>query len=74
MVAKTFGGIMYIKRENRGAEIHKTNTESCEMYVVDFYENDMIVETRELPGKSIYYAQDAAENWLNGVLKVKSAN
>ena len=62
---------MYLKRDNRGAEIRKTNTESCEMYVVDLYENGAIVEVRELPGKSIYYAQDTAENWLNGILETK---
>jgi len=62
---------MYLKRENRGAEIRKINTETNETYVVDFYENDALVETRELPGKSIYYAQDTAENWLNGIIPSK---
>ena len=62
---------MYLKRENRGAEIRKINTETNETYVVDFYENDVLVETRELPGKSIHYAQDTAENWLNGVIPSK---
>lgn len=60
---------MYLKRENRGAEIRKTNTESCETYVVDMYLDDELVERRELPGKSLYYAQDTAENWLNEVIK-----
>jgi len=62
---------MYLKRENRGAEIRKQNEEECEMYVVDLYEDDNLLESKELPGKSIYYAQDTAENWLNGVLKTK---
>lgn len=60
---------MYIKRNNLGAEIRKENTSSCEMYVVDFYKDDVIVETRDLPGKSIHYARDTAENWVNGIIE-----
>jgi hypothetical protein len=59
---------MYLVRENRGAEIRKINTDTCETYVVDFYDDGKLVETRELPGKSLYYAQDTAENWLNKII------
>jgi len=39
------------------------------MYVVDLYDNDVLVESRALPGKSIYYAEDVSENWDNGIIK-----
>ena len=60
---------MVYKRENRKAEIRKINTETNETYVVDLYLDGILVESRELPGKSIYYAKSAAENWENGVLE-----
>ena len=59
---------MYMKLENRGAEIRKENTHECEYYVVDLYLDDNLVETRELQGKSIHYARDTAENWVNGIM------
>lgn len=37
--------------------------------VVDFYENDRLVETRQFPNKSRYYVESAAENWNNGIIK-----
>lgn len=40
------------------------------VYVVELYINNALVEARELPGKSIYYAEDVKENWENGLIKV----
>lgn len=37
-------------------------------YVVDMYENDKLIETRELVGKSFYYAEDCARNWDQGII------
>ena len=37
-------------------------------FAVEMYEDDVLVETRELPGKSISYAEDTAENWVNGLI------
>lgn len=54
---------------NRKAKIRKINTETNETYVVDLYLDDILIESRELPGKSIYYARSAAENWENGVME-----
>lgn len=53
----------------RRSDIRKINTEFRETYVVDLYENDVLVESRELPGKSIYYANDVAENWENHIIQ-----
>lgn len=54
--------------DNRSAEIRKENTEECEYYVVDLFLNDMLIESRVLKGKSIHYANDVAENWINGII------
>lgn len=37
-------------------------------YIVEMYENDTLIETRELPGKSLYYVEDCARNWDNGII------
>lgn len=37
-------------------------------YVVEMYENDRLIEKRELPGKSLYYAEDCARNWDQGII------
>ena len=37
-------------------------------YAVEFYEDNVLVETRQLPGKSISYAEDTAENWVSGLI------
>jgi hypothetical protein len=39
------------------------------MYVVDLYEDEKKVGTKEYPGKSIHYAESAARNWEAGILK-----
>jgi hypothetical protein len=40
------------------------------VYVVDLYENDKLVQVRNLPGKSRSYAEDVAENWDSGVIQL----
>ena len=40
------------------------------MFVVDLFENNQLVQTRELPGKSQSYARDVAENWNSGLIKL----
>jgi hypothetical protein len=37
-------------------------------YVVEMYENEKLIETRELVGKSLYYAEDCARNWDQGII------
>lgn len=50
--------------------LSKKGTE--DMYCVYLYENDELKEVRPLEGKSIYYAQDVAENWENGLIKLEN--
>ena len=40
-----------------------------EVYVVELIEDGEVKERRYLPGKSIHYAKDCAENWHNGVIR-----
>jgi hypothetical protein len=39
------------------------------MYVVDMYEDGVLVERRKLPNKSVHYANEVSENWNNGIIK-----
>lgn len=56
---------------NRKSVIRKINTEQGqEEFVVDLYENGKLVQVRELPGKSVYYAEDVATNWENGIIQL----
>ena len=40
------------------------------MLVVDLFENNKLVQTRELRGKSKAYAKDVVENWNTGLIKL----
>ena len=40
-----------------------------EMYIVDLYEDGVLVESRKLAGESISYAKDVVENWESGIIK-----
>jgi hypothetical protein len=39
-------------------------------YFIDFYANNMYIDTIAYPEKSIYYVEDAAENYTLGILNV----
>ena len=43
-------------------------------FVIDLYEDNTLLESREVPGKSIYYAEDVAENWENGIIKLETSS
>lgn len=63
---------------SRKSVIRKTTYSSEDLrgpdttYVVDLFENEKLIESREIPGKSIYYANDVAENWENGIIKIEN--
>ena len=40
------------------------------VFVVDLIENGRVVESRRLPGKSKYYAEDVARNWESGLIQL----
>jgi hypothetical protein len=39
------------------------------IFVVDFYEDNKKVSTQEFVDKSIHYAESAARNWDQGIIK-----
>jgi len=43
------------------------------MWIVNLYEDNILLESRELPGKSLRYAEDVAENWENGIIKLEGS-
>lgn len=44
------------------------------IYVVDLFEGNKLMESRPLLGKSIHYAEDVAENWENGIIKLNKTS
>jgi hypothetical protein len=38
-------------------------------YCVEYIQNEQVVSLRYFPGHSIYMAEDAAENWVSGILR-----
>ncbi len=51
------------KKENRKAEIVEETH-----YIVKMYVGDELVEERPIVGHSKRYAEDCAENWINGII------
>lgn len=45
------------------AEIHKSN----DVYSCKYFINGNMQTEEAFPGKSIYYVEDAAVNWLQGI-------
>ncbi len=43
-------------------------------YVVDLFEGSKLMESRTLLGKSIHYAEDVAENWETGIIKLNKTS
>lgn len=57
-----------MKRKIKGTTNRTARILDSKGFAVEFYEDDVLVETRELPGKSISYAEDTAENWVSGLI------
>ena len=60
---------------NRRAQVRKVVMDNAaiagdSMYIVHLYENNKLIQTRELPGKSLHYAEDVAENWEAGIIQL----
>lgn len=58
MIIKTY------ERENKKAVI----SISKEVLSCNFYENNRLLGEIEYPDKSYHYVDDAAENWITGVM------
>ena len=53
--------------DERYAEVFKSDLG----FEVDLYENDILLETREVHDKSEGYAEDVAENWDDGMFDIE---
>jgi hypothetical protein len=51
---------------NRRSEIRMDG----EVYVVDLFENEKLVESRRLEGKSMAFATDVSNNWDSGLIQL----
>jgi len=58
-----------MKQKIKGDDTRYSRVIQAECWVVEMYENNVLVETRELPGKSVHYANDCAENWDSGLIR-----
>jgi hypothetical protein len=52
------------------AEVHK-NMEEGTCFIRYYDSNGIRFFTEEFPGKSLYYVEDAAENWALGIKKLE---
>jgi len=50
--------------------MRKAEIRMKEVPVVEMWEDGVLIETRHFPDKSVYYIQDCADNWENGVIVV----
>lgn len=41
-------------------------------YFVDFYKDDVIIDSWRIDDKSLRYVEDIAENFINGIIQVDS--
>lgn len=65
---KTF--VSNIQLGNRRADISLKHTENDGTeFIVDMFENNSFINSVLIVNKSIYFAQDAAENWVTSVTK-----
>ena len=62
IIAKFYGIKEY---ENRSSLLKKT----VDGFLVEMYDDNQFVQSRQIIGKSIHYCRDAAENWIIGVIK-----
>tara|TARA_B100002019_G_scaffold196406_1_gene170083 strand:+ start:153 stop:353 length:201 start_codon:yes stop_codon:yes gene_type:complete len=54
--------------DSKKAQIYDNNG----TYVVEYYYENRLIKTVPLPDRSLRYAQDAAENFCNGILNFLS--
>ena len=62
-IIEQFNGIK--EYENRSSHLKNT----IDGFLVEMFENDEFMQSRQIVGKSIHYCKDAAENWIIGVIK-----
>jgi hypothetical protein len=56
---------------NKKANVNVDKSTCC--YFVDYFEEECCISSISYPGKSLRWAEDAAENFTIGVLNVKAS-
>ena len=51
------------------AVVH-VDTKTCS-YFVEYYKDDKLIDTRDYPNNSLYFVEDAAENYTLDILDVQ---
>lgn len=46
--------------------------EGADCFFVDFYRDDVIIDSRRVTERSLRYAEDLAENFVSGVFRIDS--
>lgn len=49
---------------------HSVIRKDGDVYVVDLFEDNKLVESRRLEGKSIHFAEDVSHNWDTGLIQL----
>ena len=60
----------YWDPEHTKMAVVSVDTKSC-CYFVDFYLDEKLQKTVFFPGKSLYFVEEAAENFTNDILKLE---
>lgn len=45
---------------------------TSECFFVDFYKDEVMIESRRIEGHTPRYAEDLAENFVNGIIRIDS--
>lgn len=53
---------------------HSTIYKMDKGFLVEFYENDVLMGTREVVDHTLRYAEDMSENYVLGILKLDGSN
>jgi len=53
---------------------HSTIYRNDNGFLVEFYENDVLMGTREVVDHTLRYAEDMSENYVLGILKLEGNN
>ena len=62
----------FTSKDNTKSSVIVLNND--EVFVVQFYENNKRVGEIEYPNKSYYYVEDAAYNYIEGILTKETIN
>jgi hypothetical protein len=69
MTSKTTNNVIVSLYSDDLRLMAQVSEEEGRLYV-DFYKDDVLIDSREVIGHSVQYAHDMAENYATGILRV----